>query len=117
MPPSTPWWVLVHHTKINTSDSERLRLVAFHPDDGDVIFVWRVGSGCGDDGKYSDSDDSDDCDECYEVCEYNIAKGKLETNGQLPGPYISEPLRKSLLNVFTLSHPTWPTLIPRLPHV
>ena len=100
--PPTPWWLLVHDSEIE--DGGRLRVVAFHPDDGDVIFL-----GC----DYDSNSDSDR----NQVYQYDVAKRKLVADGNLPWLDMWEMFRTKCPKVFTLSHRSWPTLIPPLPLV
>ncbi|PON35049.1 hypothetical protein PanWU01x14_339330 [Parasponia andersonii] len=91
-------WLLVHEVRLkrNLNRTNRMFMAAFHPNNGDVIFVF--------------------CD--HDLYRYKIGEGKYKKVGQLP--HLKYPTNNAdkLTRYFrtcTLVHPTWPTLIPILP--
>ncbi|PON95614.1 F-box domain containing protein, partial [Trema orientale] len=82
-------WTLVHNVEVKDRHKLRLFVIAFHPNNGNVIFLLRG---------------------YRHIYQYDIVEGKMKQVGKLP-----DEAKKSCyadLQVFTLVHPFWPTLLP-----
>ncbi|PON64150.1 F-box domain containing protein [Parasponia andersonii] len=85
-------WTLVHDIRVKSWTDDRLYVFAFHPYDGNVLFVLF---------------------DKRDIYQYDIGEEKMEQMGQLPnGGERTFPAR---LRNYTLVHPFWPTPIPDLP--
>ncbi|PON93319.1 LOW QUALITY PROTEIN: hypothetical protein TorRG33x02_108900 [Trema orientale] len=88
-------WLLVHKVRLQTEETDRLFVAAFHPYNEDVIYMF--------------------CD--HYVYKYKIGQGEFKIFGQLPDQYpksIADELMLYLRS-YTLVYPSWPTSIPTLP--
>ena len=85
-------WVLVHDVSVKRDKRKTMFVVAFDPNNGDVIFVIMNNS----------------------ICKYKIKEEELEKVGQLPNVkrtvYEKEYLLDHFLQVYSFVHTSWPAL-------
>ncbi|PON65812.1 hypothetical protein TorRG33x02_269880 [Trema orientale] len=85
-------WALVHHVRVKKWIDERQHVIAFHPENGNVIFLL-----------FNRRD----------IYQYDIGEEIMEKVGQLPddgrGIYVEN------IRTYTLAHPLWPTPISTCP--
>ena len=84
-------WLLVHDVRVTRRKTNQMFVVAFHPINGDVIFLFR---------------DND-------IYQYYISEDLNEIVGGFPE--LQKTAASGSLDVFSLVHPLWPTTIPSLP--
>ncbi|PON98036.1 hypothetical protein TorRG33x02_061100 [Trema orientale] len=87
----SPWtWTLMHEVEVS-ANNHTLFVIAFHPDNGNVVFFLRYPRL---------------------ICKYDIGEEKMEQVGHLPNEHYPYEFAESLYS-YSLVHPLWPTPIPR----
>ena len=85
-------WVLVHDVSVKRDKRKTISLVAFDPNDGDVVFM--VLNNC--------------------ICKYNIREDKYEKVGQIPNFKRTRAQKEyvlwNFLDVYSVLHTSWPVL-------
>ncbi|PON86940.1 F-box domain containing protein [Trema orientale] len=83
-------WDLVHHVRIERENTKKMVPLAFHPSNGDAIFM--------------------SCDD-IQFCQYEFKTYKYKELGEWPDQM---EIRKWRVSVSSLVHPPWPKSIPTL---
>ncbi|PON61038.1 F-box domain containing protein, partial [Parasponia andersonii] len=88
-------WVLVHHARLKCTEETNTSVAAFHPYNGDVVFMLR--------------------DE--EIYKFEIGEEKYKKVGEFRGLglYCTKEKLPGSLRAFTLVYPSWPTPISKIP--
>ncbi|PON90713.1 F-box domain containing protein [Trema orientale] len=93
-------WLLMHNVSFKRPKTDKIAVIAFHPNDGDVVFMVRN----------------------HNIYKYEIEEDKYEKVGRFPDRFLGRKFsstRKQTftdhLKVFTLVHPALPILIPSVP--
>ncbi|KAM6581654.1 hypothetical protein CsatA_005428 [Cannabis sativa] len=87
-------WSLVHEVNVECFKTRNLRVVSFHPDDGNLIFLLQ---------------------DSYIIYQYDIVRNKFSKVGQFPFiHWVLSNLITRKFQVHTLLHPLFPTPLPIL---
>ena len=86
-------WHLVHRLDLKRANINDMYVLAFHPNDGDVIFVL--------------------CN--HHLCRYEIRENKFEQLGKWPDNLAHQSWGPDQAAAFPLVHPFWPSPVPALP--
>ncbi|PON86939.1 F-box domain containing protein [Trema orientale] len=88
-----PFWILVRKFSLKRENTNMMTVLAFHPNNEDVIFVL--------------------CD--HQFCRYEIGKRKFEELGKWPNGMITDRYSSLVVSTYSLVHPSWaPTSIRAL---